>query len=97
MNSGYKDELILQMIDEVKHLQKEIIALRHYLIKDYPYLQDELFSDLTPLFYNCDQYQRFTEELNEDPFEDKDYGQDLKKLKENGKCEPCYPFSIYID
>ena len=97
MNNDYKDELILEMIDEVKHLQKEIIALRYYLIKDFPYLRYELLSDLTPLFYSSDQYQRFIEESGEDPFEDKDYHQGLKKLQECGRCEPCYPFSIYID
>lgn len=89
-----KDILILEMIDEVQHLQKEIIALRYYLIKDYPFLENDLLSDITPLFYSDINYQEYIEKLGFDPFQDKEYLKDLKQIKKYGITK-CYPFSIY--
>ena len=89
-----KDYLIYLLIEDIKHLTKEIVALRYELIDKYPDLQYELLSDLTPLVRSSKEYHHLTESLQYDFFEDdKAYQKELKQISKTGKSIN-HPFTI---
>ena len=86
-----KDYLIYLLIEDIKHLTKEIVALRYELIDRYPDLKYELLSDLTPFIKSTNESCKYVDSLKRDFFEDdKEY---LKELQKTGKSKK-YPFSI---
>ena len=86
-----KDYLIYLLIEDIKHLTKEIVALRYELIYRYPDLKYELLSDLTPFIKSTNESCKYVDSLKRDFFEDdKEY---LKELQKTGKSKK-YPFSI---
>lgn len=89
-----KDYLIYLLIEDIKHLTKEIVALRYELIDKYPNLKYELLSDLTPFIKSTNEYCKYVDSLKRDFFEDdKEYLKELKELQKTGKSKK-YPFSI---
>ena len=89
-----KDYLIYLLIEDIKHLTKEVVALRYELIDKYPNLKYELLSDLTTSAISSKEYHQLTETLHYDFFEDdKEYLEELQILRKNGKSKN-YPFSI---
>lgn len=88
------DYLLYLLIEDLKHLTKEIVALRFELIDKYPHLRYELLSDLTPFVRSSEEYHQLIETLHYDFFEDdKDYLEELQILRKTGKSKN-HPFSI---
>jgi len=91
-----KERLILMMIDDIKHYELEIIALRKHLAKEYPLLNNELLSDLSPLFLLNDEYLKLVDKIKYNPyFDDYRYKKIQKEIIKNGYSKKGYPFSIY--
>lgn len=86
-----KDYLIYLLIEDIKHLTKEIVALRYELIDRYPDLKYELLSDLTPFIKSTNESCKYVDSLKRHFFEDdKEYLKELQKTEKSKK----YPFSI---
>lgn len=85
--------LIIKAGEDVAHLKKEIIALRYALIKHYPNLKNELFSDLTTSLEIDDLYVSITNKVKYNPLDNETYKDDIKQLTKQGYTNH-YPFSI---
>ena len=92
MNDEYIN-LIIKAAYDIAHYQKEIIALRYVLSDIYPYLKDELVSDLTSYLELDKLYLKITEITGYNPLENDEYEKDIKELINKGYTDK-YPFSI---
>ena len=76
-----KDYLIYLLVEDIKHLTKEIVALRYALIDKYPDLKYDLVSDLTPYVKSSNDYYKLIVASQYDLFEDdKEYLEELEKI-----------------
>lgn len=82
-----KDELIFELIDDIKYLYKKVVSLRYEILDKYPLLGCEMLHDISPAFFRDNEvYIELINKYHIDPFnDDKKFNKDLYHLKKTGK------------